>query len=603
MIDLGLRERKPNHVKTFFAIVLTLGLLASAGFAQPTITQVSNAASSALTPLPNSAIAQGSYFAIYGSGFGSDTTVCGSSYENCFWTPYPLPTNIKGTSVSVTVGGTTVPAYIEFAAKISPTYSQINAVLPSTTPTGTGTLTVTTNGATSAAFPVTVAASSVGTFAVNQAGTGPGVITDAKYQFITPFHTAKPGDFLILWGTGLGPAPDTSTEGTAPPAQTNLCSTPSSCPVTVWVAGQKASVQYAGRSGFTAEDQIVFIVPPGVQGCYVQVAVQTGSVVGNFTSMSVDPNGATCSDADGIDYNSISAMVGTKGQAKVGAISMLSNYLNLKLTGLSALQWDNDTVSGEIGTFTQGQLNSFQSFTLAPSVGNCAVSPFLQYPPPTDPVLSSVAYLDAGSTLSIQGPNGTMPIAKNPNGKGYSALVGGATIAQLIQGGGGAPFFLSPTFGISSGTYTVTAPGGADVGPFTASITVPSSAASFQWTNQPTGAISRSSPLTITWTGGDPNGFVDITAISSTLASGIVPPPGTPGILVECIAPASTGSFTIPTYVLQSLASTAGSTAIEPPGELLVGPASAPVKATTPTGLDALYIFYHYIQGLNVTWQ
>ncbi len=196
-------------------------------------------------------------------------------------------------------------------------------------------------------------------------------------------------------------------------------------------------------------------------------------------------------------------------------------------------------------------------------------------------------------------------MAKNANDKGYSALVGGATITDLLSTSGGKPpFFLSPTFAISSGTYTVTSPGGSDVGAISnASIAVSSGAASFKWTNPPSGPISRNAPLTINWTGGDSAGFVDITAISSTLLSGFTPAAGTPGILVECIAPASAGTFTIPTYVLQSLPSTSGSTAIVPPGELLVGPASAPVKvATPPSGLDELYLFYHFIQGSNVTW-
>lgn len=115
--------------------------------------------------------------------------------------------------------------------------------------------------------------------------------------------------------------------------------------------------------------------------------------------------------------------------------------------------------------------------------------------------------------------------------------------------------------------------------------------------------ISRTSPLEIDWTGGDPNGYVDITAISSTLASGITPLATTPGILVECIAPTSLGKFTIPTYVLQTLPSTATSTALVPPGELLVGPASGAQSITPPSGLDAAYVFFHYIAGSNVTWQ
>jgi hypothetical protein len=156
------------------------------------------------------------------------------------------------------------------------------------------------------------------------------------------------------------------------------------------------------------------------------------------------------------------------------------------------------------------------------------------------------------------------------------------------------------------------------VGAFSAPITVTSAAASFQWTNQSAvtnGEISRTSPLEITWTGGDSNGFVDITAISSTLASGIEPSATTPGILVECIAPASAQKFTIPAYVLETLPSTASSTAFVPPGELLVGPAgvacsstsatstTCPADLTLPSGLDALYIDYHFILGQNVVWQ
>ncbi|HXM43270.1 MAG TPA: hypothetical protein VN924_18680 [Bryobacteraceae bacterium] len=616
-------------MKTLFAIVLSLGLLAAAGSAQPAVSLVVNAASSSYSPLPNSSIAQGSYFTIYGTGIGPATGVS--------WKPYPLPTTLQQTSVSVVVGGTTVAAYPAYVSA-----SQINAVLPSNTPAGTGTLAVSYNGATSATFPITVAASSFGTFAWNEVGSGPGIFTNAvSYQLMTPFNTAKPGDYVTIWGTGLGPAPDISTEQTAPPTATNLCASTASCPVTVWVAGQQATVTYAGRSGFTAEDQIDFIVPAGVQGCYVQVAVEIGSVVGNFTSMSVDPNGATCQDADGINYSDIASVVESKGQANIAGIILFSDFLNVT-TSLETAQWDNDTVTAEIGTFDGGALNSFQGFTLSPSVNNCTVSQFLQFPPPVDYGLAQVIPLDAGASLSVKGPNGTQTVAKNGNAYGAQpagdltkpeGLVGGETIGQLVSlltsgvcpttGANPStdnctPFYLTPAYAISAGTYTVTGTGGANVGAFSAPITVTSAAASFKWTNQSSaasGEISRTSPLTITWTGGDPNGFVDITAISSTLASGIEPAATTPGILVECIAPASAQTFTVPAYVLESLPSTANSTAFVPPGELLVGPVgvacsstgatntTCPADLTLPTGLDALYIVYHFIQGQNVVWQ
>jgi hypothetical protein len=329
-------------------------------------------------------------------------------------------------------------------------------------------------------------------------------------------------------------------------------------------------------------------------------------------------------------------VIQSKGQANVGGLLLFSDYLFVT-TALENAQWDNDTVTGEIGTFTAGALNTFQGFTLSPSVGTCTVSQFLQFPPPVDYGLALVTPLDAGASLNIKGPNGSQTVAKNTSAYGAQpagnltqkpGLVGGETIGELVSelttGGcpststdNCTPFFLTPTFDISAGTYTVSGTGGANVGPFTAPITVTAAAASFKW-NQASvtsAPISRQTPLQITWTGGDPNGFVDITAIASTLQSGIEPAATTPGVLVECMASAQTGKFTIPTYVLESLPSTANSTAFVPPGELLVGPAgvacsstsatstTCPADLTLPTGLDALYIVYHFIQGQNVLWQ
>ena len=609
-------------MKTLFAILLTLTLLAVAGFAQPAITQVQNAASNAVitptsagdAPLPNAAIAPGSYFSIYGTGLGPSTAV--------YWSPYPLPTSLSGVSISVTIGSNaTVTAYPEFVSA-----GQINAVLPASTATGTGTITVTYNGATSSPFNITVAAMSFGTFTWNEAGSGPGIFQNAvSYAKVTPFSTVAPGDYVTIWGTGLGASAASypgGTEESEAPTGVNLCSGSTTCPVTVWVGGVQASVQFAGRSAYTAEDEVVFIVPSeaAVQGCYVQVAVQTASgassIVGNFSSISVDPTGPTCSDADGMNYADISAAVTKNGGANVAAVSLLSNYLVLGPP--LSLTWDNDTANAAVGTFSGSVLDLFQGFTLTPSVNNCTVEEFFEYPPPSDPGLSYVSYLNAGSALSIAGPNGTKPVPLNSNDKGYGALVGGETIANLILGSGAAPYYLNSSNAIVSGNYTLSGSGGTNVGSFSAGITVTSAAASFKWTNQAaiTGSnISRSSPLKITWSGGDPNGYVDITAIASTLNSGLEPAKTTPGILVECIAPASTGSFSIPTYVLQSLPSTASSTSLVPPGELLVGPASVacsstiatsttcPSDVTLPSGLDALYLFYHFIAGSTVTWQ
>jgi hypothetical protein len=307
--------------------------------------------------------------------------------------------------------------------------------------------------------------------------------------------------------------------------------------------------------------------------------------------------------------------------ANVGVISLLSNYVPLDIGGGVIIQFDNDTVNGEIGTFNTQVLNGFQSFVLAPSSGSCVATPFVQFPPPSDPELNNVTYLDAG-TLSIaggQGPKPTQTVMKNANGKGYGQLVGGATIAQLLQGGGNPPYFLTamtnslgmqqPTGVAAPATYTVTGTGTGSVGPINASISVTSGAANIwkNWNMPKSGAtIPRNQPLTITWPADstDPNLFVDITMISSTVV-GLLPGATTPGMFAECFAPASAGTFTIPTYVLSALPTNIGSNGMPNSnlaGELLVGP-SFVMKETAPTGLDALYLFYHFIGGVPVSWQ
>ena len=630
-------------MKTLFALIAIFSLSGTTGFAQPTVAQISNAASQSLSvpapnaavngwnTLPNGSIAQGSYFTIYGNGFGGDASVCGASFQSCIWSPYPLPTQIQGASVSVTVGqNAPVAAYLEFAAQLNG-FSQINAVLPSTTPVGAGTLTVTYNGQTSAAVPVNVVASSFGAFTLNEAGTGPGIITDANYVVVTPFHTVTPGQAVILWGTGLGPAPDPATEASAAPCLAGCDLRGPNLSVTVWVGNQQvqpANLIYAGRApGFTAEDELVFYVPTNVTtGCHVGVAVQSGppngtQITSNITTMAVDPNAAPCRDADGVNMNDIASLVQSNGSANVAAIGLLSNFWNIDVGSGIFVQWDNDTVDGQIGTFDTSALQSFRGFTRVPSVNSCTAVPYLGYPPPADPGLRYVKYLDAGPALSIQGPVGTQPVPKNTNGNGYDGLVGGATTANggILEQQGEAPFYWNSTpngdgtfnvTGIASGTYTVTGPGGADVNALTSTIDISSAAAGFVWTNATTfdnqtatPQILRNTALNITWTGGDPQGFVDITLVGS-MSENILPSTTSPepAVYVECVAPSSAGSFNVPTYVLAALpAGAAGSVRA---GMVLVGPDSAVTTiATPPQGLDAAYLYYRIISGYSVQWQ
>src|SRR5262245_31897425 len=182
------------------SLLLILLSVPAASAQQPTIIAdgVRNGASYALGGMPNAAIAQGSIMVIFGDNLGPTTLVQVATF--------PLPTappGLSGTSVRVTIGGTSVQCIMLYTLK-----TQVAAVLPSNTPIGTGTLTVTYNGQTSAAGPITVVARSFGIFAVNQGGSGPGILQNVNTSdqpLNSMVQPARPGQLMIAWGTGIGP--------------------------------------------------------------------------------------------------------------------------------------------------------------------------------------------------------------------------------------------------------------------------------------------------------------------------------------------------------------------------------------------------------------
>jgi hypothetical protein len=113
----------------------TYGATASGG-GTPTITAVQNNYSFIAQGLPNYGIAPGALFIVKGTNLNNQPLSALQSSASP-----GLPLTFNGTSVSVTVNGTTVQPGIYYT---SPT--QLGLVLPSTTPVGTGTITVTNNG-------------------------------------------------------------------------------------------------------------------------------------------------------------------------------------------------------------------------------------------------------------------------------------------------------------------------------------------------------------------------------------------------------------------------------------------------------------------------
>ncbi|MGB7760262.1 MAG: hypothetical protein WBL61_10565 [Bryobacteraceae bacterium] len=479
-------------------LVAFVFVCAAALAAAPSITAVYNGASWVPPDLPNSGIAQGSIFTVIGTGLGPSALQQVQSY------PLPTTQGLAGTTIQVTVGGVTENCPMIY------TYSTaVAAILPSATPLGTGTLTLSYKGATGS-IAIQVLSANFGTFTLNEGGTGPGVVTDANYIPITMIHPAQPGQGLILWGTGLGAVTGDETE---PPVEAEL-----NTGVQVFVQGQPAKVFYDGRSSSPGLDQINFYVPSGISGgCKTSVAVLVKGVTGNVTTISVAPAGqTTCGDT----YGTLTAANLQKAVAN-GSLSMGG-------IELSRVNGGDDALIGYFGSYPLNSLIRSYGGNFGPSIGSCMayeIGGTSFDDALIDPVQPT--FLDAGPDLVVTGPGGIKTIT--PDSKGYYA-------AYLAT---------EPFTYIEPGSYTVAnGSGGAGVGPFNWGLTLPAEVVP---TNIPA-SINRAQDLTLTWTGG--SGFP---LASIILGNGVLVNPATSlssWVYAVCSADSSSGSFTIPAAIL-----------------------------------------------------
>jgi uncharacterized protein (TIGR03437 family) len=567
-------------------IFLTLFVVGSSSWlaAQPNVFTggIVNADSLVPSGLPNSNIAQGSIFSIFGTNLGPAASP-GLSF--------PLKTTLGGVTVQITVGGTSIDAIPLFVGP-----GQINAILPSKAPTGSATLTVTTSAGTSAPANFSVVDHSFGINSVNQAGSGPGIIDNASYKLITQNSAAQAGDTIIIWGTGLGAVTGNEQDGPLPGNLPNIHAK-------VYVGAESAKITYQGRSGCCAGvDQIAVEVPAGVTGCHVPVAVEidgANDIVSNWVTTSIAELGANriCSDATGPSSNEILTFLlkgGSFGFVGLSRNTTTSPALPPPFGTGSPTTTTTDSGSADFVKYSPEQFtvaeNIFQTYT----IGACIVEVFNgQSAIIADPIVP--VGLDAGPLVNVSGPNGAKQLLPNASsGVGfYDATLGGGSGASVL------PLYLSQgTYAINNGS------GGANVKGFTFNIPVPPP---LTWTNMNSvGPIIRANGQLVTWTGGDPNGIVLISGDSIVIGTDANGNSTAVGAFFTCHAPVSAGQFNIPAPVLLSLPV---SSVISPvagvsidAGSLSVGTSSAPVQFTA-TGLDIGYAGSSISAAITVAYQ
>jgi uncharacterized protein (TIGR03437 family) len=556
-------------MKKSYLLALAASVTLSTLSAAPSIATngVKNAASYANPSFPNGGIAQGSIFVVFGTAMGPAQIAYASNF--------PLSTTLSGTSVSVTVAGSTAQCPMLYTLA-----GQIAAILPSTTPVGTGTISVTYNGSASPTAPIKVVKNALGIFTRNQQGSGPAVAQDVNNAYNSVVFAFHPNQTITLWGTGLGPI--TGSDAGTPPTGNLPGAT-----VTATVGGQNAVVQYAGRSGYAGEDQINITIPGNVSGCYVPVSVVVNGVASNFSSISVVGNGTVCSDPG--FYSTADLTKLANGGLKTGNVTLTQFGLSFNVPIIGNLLQDIEAGSG---SFQNWDLNTFLNSTgglstFAVTSGSCAFfqTSGSQY---VDPVVPPG--LDAGPVINVTGPNGSKTMMKNSNSIGsYSGTFSGVGLPLP-----GQP---PPTPFLVPGSYTIdNGSGGTDVGPFKVTLNVPQAIA---WTEKAaTTNIDRTKALAVHWTGGDPNSSVFVVGISNVDQN-------TSGEFV-CVGKDSDGGLTVPTDILSlmpvSVAQAVGGGISIPGGELLVVTANT-TRANTPTGLDVMFAGASSGDGKAVNYQ
>jgi uncharacterized protein (TIGR03437 family) len=487
------------------ARVILLGMLVLGGLAaQPFVYYrgVVNAASYALQGLPNGSIARGSIFSIFGRNLGPNQSAIVSSF--------PLGASFQGVSIEVCRSGDCLAAVPLFVSA-----GQINAIMPSNTPLGGASLRVTYNGQAGNFSPVDIVASSFGIFAVNSGGYGPALVQNfvsAENQPVnSAISTARPGQTVIAWGTGLGAG--LNADNVAP----QVGDLP--VDVEIWVGNQPVTVKrYSGRTPCCAGlDQIVFDLPAGTPtGCYVPVQIRAGGrVTSNTVTLALDAEAGPCRDPG----NPLQPYFVPGGKLGIAVFEKARTLVE------TASDPELELDAGAVFFSTRKEAGSpffYNPVLSLPPAGACVAWSVRGSAYRADglPGLAATAgALDAGGPLQVQGAPGEPSL--NP------------LLPDLRS------FFAD--FNATAGPVTLSGPGGRDVGAFNAAVTP---GQSLDWTNRArTDVIDRRKPLRVEWAAQPGVSTVAIVGGNYDAAA------NGSGVFL-CLAAAAPGAFEVPPHIL-----------------------------------------------------
>ena len=575
---------RSNRVFFSAAFLLSAGIATAA----MSISDVVNYGNRIGTGLPGYGIAQGSLFAITGSGVGPDQAM-----QAVF--PLPAGDGLGGVTVTITAGGANVPAILVYVSA-----NEVDAILPSGIPLGAATVRVNNNGAMATA-PLTVVASAFGIFTSYGGGFGPAlafnVNDDGSMTQNGVSQSARPGQTVVLNGTGLGKIASDETQQGATDAP--------AAALTLWVGSAKAKVVSAARGtccdgldpaypippGIAAWDVVTFVVPDGAAGCQVSVAAQIGNAVSNLAPIAVAAAGGVCPEVAGLNLGDL---VTLPNPLKTGLITMTRVVSSLTLPTQITNTSDSGTALFSKVTLDQPAQVSDQIYAsfLKATAGSCTVTAVRVVtggPPPTQPPAGpKPVLLDAGPALNYVGPKVTKAMTNRAN------VYNATTVVTTVNLPGSPPVTAGGPGFIEGGPYSLdNGNGGPDIPAFNIPLVNP---LPIVWTNaaQVT-AVTRGQDLTLKWTGGDADGFMVISGSATQVLGNVV----LAGIW-SCMVRTADGQFTVPGFITAKLPQIVMSPAPTGIGNINLAPIIG--RIVTVPGVDLTNYFSTWSTGKSVTY-
>lgn len=438
-------------------------------------------------------IAAGSIFILRGSSLSDPGFIQAAAL--------PLETSLQGVSIRFLPvgGGPPLDALMIYLYNVGGV-NQLAGLLPSSAAPGDYDVVATRSGQASAALRASVVPRNPGIVSANSSGSGQAQATTADYELIRfargelggfAIRPVSPGDAVVLWVTGLGADSLSDLSGGTAGDVT------AAAEVRVLINRVEVVPFYSGRApGLPGTDQVNFVLPADVAlGCDVSIQVRAGGAVSNRVTIAVAAQGAQACASNLFSEAELETL--SRGETVRAAIFDINNILVENVfPGQSGPAAASRNFFGGVVDYTQNDI-VVEGFSIKP--GEClawtrrARAPDLQF--------GVVTYsgLDAGTAIAISGPGI------------------GQVSAGKLPGAGRMNEYFAELNGVGSGSYTLSAPGGADVGPFQASADVPE----FDWTDRAaTNSIDRSG-MTFHWTGGGA-GWVNVTGYGARLVSGDV---------------------------------------------------------------------------------